>query len=175
MNNSHLASIAHSEKICFDYMDFLSASRKKHWHFVYAVYGVMPIFGMVLKSRVTMSQTRNEQLKELVLQVVSTQVRDETNIVRLIELAAKLELVIFDIQLPYTLKVELLAVIQKECVQDTVITLKGERISITIPAKNYRVVLCGKNDFFSLSQLVDLNHHASGMLKTRRSVKGDPK
>ncbi|BBI91802.1 hypothetical protein SSYM_0656 [Serratia symbiotica str. Tucson] len=136
MNNSHLASIAHSEKICFDYMDFLSASCKKHWRFVDAIYGVMPIFGPVLKSRVTTSQTRNEQLKELALQVVSTQVRDETNIVRLIELAAQLGLVVFDIQLPYTLKAEQLAVIQKECAQDTVITLKGERMSITIPCKN---------------------------------------
>ena len=87
MNNNHLASIARSEKICFDYMDFLSASCRKHWRFVDAIYGVMPIFGMVLKSRVTTSQTRKEQLKELALQVVSTQVSDETNIVRLIDLA----------------------------------------------------------------------------------------
>ena len=87
MNSNHLASIARSEKICFDYMDFLSASCRKHWRFVDAIYGVMPIFGMVLKSRVTTSQTRKEQLKELALQVVSTQVSDETNIVRLIDLA----------------------------------------------------------------------------------------
>lgn len=114
MNNSHLASIAHSEKICFDYMDFLSALCKKHWRFVDAIYGVMPIFGIVLKSRVTTSQMRNEQLKELARQVASTQVHDETNIVRLIELAAQQGLVVFDIQLPYTLKAEQLAVIQKE-------------------------------------------------------------
>lgn len=98
MNNSHLASIMNSEKICFDYMDFLSASYKKHWRFVDTIYGVMPIFSMVLKSRVTTSQTRNEHLKELALQqVVSTQVRDEANIVRLIELAVQQGLVVFDI------------------------------------------------------------------------------
>ena len=74
MNSNHLASIARSEKICFDYMDFLSASFRKHWRFVDAIFGVMPIFGMVLKSRVTTSQTRKELLKELALQVVSTQV-----------------------------------------------------------------------------------------------------
>ncbi|USS96361.1 hypothetical protein M5J15_05050 [Serratia symbiotica] len=96
----------------------------------------MPILDMVLKSRVTTSQTRNEHLKELALQVVSTQVRDETNIVRLIELAPQQGLVVFDIHLPCTLKAEQLAVIQKECAQDTLITLKGERMSITIPCKN---------------------------------------
>lgn len=31
-------------------------------------------------------------------------------------------------------------------------------MSITIPCKTDRVALCGKNDFFSLSQLVDLNY-----------------
>lgn len=113
MNSNHLASIARSEKICFDYMDFLSASCRKHWRFVDAIYGVMPIFGMVLKSRVTTSQTRKEQLKELALQVVSTQVSDETNIVRLIDLAQQQGLTVFDIQLPYALEAQQLAAIQK--------------------------------------------------------------
>lgn len=113
MNSNHLASIARSEKICFDYMDFLSASCRKHWRFVDAIYGVMPIFGMVLKSRVTTSQTRKEQLKELALQVVSTQVSDETNIVRLIDLAQQQGLTVFDIQLPYALETQQLAAIQK--------------------------------------------------------------
>ncbi|CAI0801614.1 hypothetical protein [Serratia ficaria] len=136
MNSSHLASIARSEKICFDYMDFLSASCRKHWRFVDAIYGVMPIFGMVLKSRVTTSQTRKEQLKELALQVVSTQVSDETNIVRLIDLAQQQGLAVFDIQLPYALDAEQLAAIRKECVEGVEIALEGERMTITLPHGN---------------------------------------
>ncbi|CAI0701282.1 Uncharacterised protein [Serratia entomophila] len=136
MNSNHLASIARSEKICFDYMDFLSASCKKHWRFVDAIYGVMPIFGMVLKSRVTTSQTRKEQLKELALQVVSTQVSDETNIVRLIDLAAQQGLAVFDIQLPYALDAEQLAAIQKECEEGVSIALVGERMTISIPRES---------------------------------------
>ncbi|CAI0714828.1 hypothetical protein V2T44_03800 [Serratia ficaria] len=136
MNSSHLASIARSEKICFDYMDFLSASCRKHWRFVDAIYGVMPIFGMVLKSRVTTSQTRKEQLKELALQVVSTQVSDETNIVRLIDLAQQQGLAVFDIQLPYALDAEQLAAIRKECVEGVEIALVGERMTITLPHGN---------------------------------------
>ncbi|ALL38338.1 hypothetical protein I5N09_03050 [Serratia marcescens] len=136
MNSNHLASIARSEKICFDYMDFLSASCRKHWRFVDAIYGVMPIFGMVLKSRVTTSQTRKEQLKELALQVVSTQVSDETNIVRLIDLAQQQGLTVFDIQLPYALEAQQLAAIQKECEKGIAIALVGERMTITIPPKS---------------------------------------
>ncbi|CAI0787662.1 Uncharacterised protein [Serratia entomophila] len=136
MNSNHLASIARSEKICFDYMDFLSASCKKHWRFVDAIYGVMPIFGMVLKSRVTTSQTRKEQLKELALQVVSTQVSDETNIVRLIDLAAQQGLAVFDIQLPYALDAEQMAAIQKECEEGVSIALVGERMTISIPRES---------------------------------------
>lgn len=132
MSSSHLASVEHSEKICFDYMDFLSASCKKHWRFVDAIYGVMPIFGMVLKSRgAAAAQTRNERLKELALQVVSTQVSDETNIVRLIDLAEKQGLSAFDIQLPYALDAGQLKAIQSECSSNIVISQVGERIVIT--------------------------------------------
>jgi len=91
---------------------------------------------MVLKSRVTTSQTRKEQLKELALQVVSTQVSDETNIVRLIDLAQQQGLTVFDIQLPYALEAQQLAAIQKECEEGIAIALVGERMTITIPPKS---------------------------------------
>ncbi|MEB6337412.1 hypothetical protein [Serratia rhizosphaerae] len=131
MSNGHLASVACSETICFDYMEFLSASCKKHWRFVDAIYGVMPIFGMVLKSRVVSTQTRTEQLKELALQVVSTQVSDETNIVRLIDLGQQQGLAVFDILLPYALDKAQLAAIQQECATNVVLTQVGERITIS--------------------------------------------
>ena len=132
MNSSHLAPVARSEKICFDYMGFLSASCKKHWRFVDAIYGVMPFFGMVLKSQASASQTRKEQLKALALQVVSTQVSDETNIVRLIDLAQQQGLAVFDIKLPYALDAQQLAAIQQECVEGVIISQVGERMSISL-------------------------------------------
>lgn len=90
----------------------------------------MPIFGMVVKSRVADSRSRQEQLKELALQVVSTQVSDEVNIVRLIDLARQQQLVVFDIQLPYPLAAEQLVAIEKECGESVVVTQVGERITI---------------------------------------------
>lgn len=135
MSNSHLASVARSEKICFDYVDFLSASCKKHWRFIDAIYGVMPIFGMVLKSQVASKHTRKEHLKELALQVVSTQVSDETNILRLIDLAQQQGLAAFDIQLPYALDKNQLTVIQRECAEQVRVTQVGERITITTKKK----------------------------------------
>lgn len=134
MNSSHLASVARSEKICFDYMDFLSTSCKKHWRFVDAIYGVMPFFGMVLKSQACTTQTRKEQLKELALQVVSTQVSDETNIVRLIDLAQQQGLAVFDIKLPYALDQRQLTTIQQECVEGVIISQVGEHMTITLCA-----------------------------------------
>ncbi|MNM88479.1 hypothetical protein D3C81_1006970 [compost metagenome] len=113
-------------------MDFLSASCKKHWRFVDAIYGVMPFFGMVLKSQASASQTRKEQLKALALQVVSTQVSDETNIVRLIDLAQQQGLAVFDIKLPYALDTQQLATIQQECVEGVIISQVGERMTISL-------------------------------------------
>ncbi|MHA7846818.1 hypothetical protein [Serratia sp. D1N4] len=127
MRNHH----ARSERVCFDYMDFLSTSCKKQWRFIDAIYGVMPIFGMVLKSGAAGSQTRNEQLKALALQVVSTQLSDEINIIRLIDLAQQQQLAVFDIQLPYALKAEQLAVIEKKCANRVVVTQIDERITVT--------------------------------------------
>lgn len=60
MNNDHLVFVARSERVCFDYTHFLSASCKKQWCFIDAIYGVMPIFGLVVKSRVADSRSRQD-------------------------------------------------------------------------------------------------------------------
>ncbi|MGF6191976.1 signal transduction histidine kinase [Serratia sp. 509] len=78
----------------------------------------MPIFGMVAKSRVADSRSCQDQLKELALQVVSTQVSDEANIIRLIDLARQQQLV----------------AIEKECGESVVVTQVGERITINAQA-----------------------------------------
>jgi len=130
MKITHLASNVHSEIPCFDYMDFLSASCKKQWRFVDAIYGVLPIFGMVLKSRIAESQSEPERLKDLALQVLSTQVSDETNIVRLIDLAHQQGLTAFDILLPYSLDPKQLAVINQQCQHPAQLSQNNERLNI---------------------------------------------
>ncbi|PLR35467.1 hypothetical protein CYR55_13740 [Chimaeribacter californicus] len=132
MTTDRLASDARSERVCFNYMEYLSASCKKQWRFVDAIYGVMPIFGLVLKSRTAHAQSRQEQLKELALQVVSTQVSDEVNIARLILLARQQGLLSVDICLPYALTPEQLAVVREECEQDVVLVQHGECLTVTL-------------------------------------------
>jgi len=103
-----------TDKASLDYMEYLSASCKKHWSFLDAIYGVLPFFGMVLRSRAIQSKSKQERLKALALQVVSTQVSDEINIVRLIELAKQQQIYDIDIHLPYSLTDEQLAFIKSE-------------------------------------------------------------
>ncbi|WP_421671519.1 hypothetical protein [Rahnella sp. EDr1-12] len=115
MNENRLVPDARSQKASFDYMEYLSASCKKKWSFVDAIYGVMPFFGMVLKSRSQKNNSKQESLRALALQVVSTQVSDETNIVRLIELAEQQGMYNIDINLPYSLTDDQLTAIKVEC------------------------------------------------------------
>lgn len=115
MNENRLVPDARSQKASFDYMEYLSASCKKKWSFVDAIYGVMPFFGMVLKSRSQKDKSKQESLRALALQVVSTQVSDETNIVRLIELAEQQGMYNIDITLPYSLTDDQMTAIKVEC------------------------------------------------------------
>lgn len=67
---------------------------------------------------------------------MSTQVSDETNIIRLINLAQQQRLAGFDIQLPYALDAEQLTAIRNECEEGVTVALVGERMSISIRRGN---------------------------------------
>ncbi|WP_113626071.1 hypothetical protein [Pectobacterium peruviense] len=123
-------STSSSEPLCLDYTDYLAALCKKRWRFVDAMYGVMPIFGMVTKMASARQSTPKDRLKVLALQVLSTQVSDETNIIRLITLARQQGLSAFDIQLPYSLTNEQLNAISNECDEALDLTLRDERLSV---------------------------------------------
>lgn len=123
-------STSSGEPLCLDYMDYLAALCKKRWRFMDALYGVMPIFGMVTKTVLSRQSAPKERLKVLALQVLSTQVSDETNIIRLITLARQQGLNVFDIQLPYSLTNEQLDAISRECEASLDLTLRGERLSV---------------------------------------------
>ncbi len=133
MSENERASAGYSDRICFNYIDFLSASCKKRWRFVDAIYGVLPIFGMVTRNPVDKQRGSSERLKELALQIISTQVSDEINIARLITLAEQQHITQFDILLPYPLSSEQLAVIQQEYRKPLNLVQHKELLSILIP------------------------------------------
>lgn len=132
MSGEHIGVPAHSEKVCFDYTEFLAASCKKRWSFIDAIYGVMPIFGMVVKSQTELEKTPQERLTALALQVLSTQLSDETNIVRLIRLAELQGITALDIQLPYALETAQLGEIKQKFPQSMGLSQKGECLSVDI-------------------------------------------
>ena len=120
----------HDEKISFDYMHFLSVSCKKQWGFIDAIYGIMPIFGMVLKPLA--ENNPQKKLNALALQVLSTQVSDETNIIRLINLAEQQRMPALDIQLPYPLETKQLSVIKQQCPTHISFRQNGECLSVQL-------------------------------------------
>ncbi|WP_312242108.1 hypothetical protein [Pantoea sp.] len=133
MSDKELASAIYSDRICFNYSDFLSASCKKRWSFVDAIYGVMPIFGMVTRKSAHSVQASDEHLKELALQIISTQVSDEINIARLITLAEQQQIDRFDIQLPYPLSEQQLEAIHNEYRKPLNLSQQNDLLCVIIP------------------------------------------
>ncbi|OFS08841.1 MULTISPECIES: hypothetical protein [Hafnia] len=131
MSGNH-STVEDRKALCFDYTRFLSASCNKHWGFIDAIYGVMPLFGMVTRSQSKSIENLNAQIRQLAMQVLSTQVSDETNIVRLIELVKNQGLQELDIQLPYALEDEQLMTIQAECRNAVSMTQYDERLHVVI-------------------------------------------
>lgn len=121
-----------SSPICLNYIDFLSASCKKQWRFVDAIYGVIPFFGMITRKPADMPQPSAEQLKALALQIISTQVSDEINIARLITLARQQQIEQFDILLPYFLSERQLDGIRQEYARPLDIEQHDDRLSVSI-------------------------------------------
>ncbi|MTD25999.1 hypothetical protein GK011_03450 [Erwinia sp. J316] len=133
MSEEKLASAAYSDRICLNYIDFLSASCKKRWSFVDAIYGVIPFFGMITRKSPATLPSSSEPLKDLALQIISTQVSDEINIARLITLARQQNIGQFDILLPYPLSDAQLDVIRQEYARPLDLEQHDDRISVKIP------------------------------------------
>lgn len=119
-------------QVSFDYCQCLASTCKKKWKFIDAIYGVLPLFGMVLRSRACNSINRNERFNELALQVISTQVSDEVNISRLIILASQQQIKRFDIHLPYPLTAQHLANIQAEYAKPVQLQWQVENLTVTL-------------------------------------------
>ncbi|ANI29290.1 hypothetical protein PL78_05475 [Yersinia entomophaga] len=67
------------------------------------------------------------------MQVLSTQVSDETNMIRLIRLARQQGIQSLEVQLPYGLDIGQLAAISRQCSPQVALTLNGERLLVNLP------------------------------------------
>ncbi|SLM63468.1 MULTISPECIES: hypothetical protein [Dickeya] len=131
MEEAHYGPAGSVERICIDYTAYLGALCRKRWRFTDALYGVLPVFGMVTKSAVHQQATRNDKLHELAMQVLSTQASDETNLSRLIALAQQQGVTELDIRLPYALSGEQLQAIDTACRDYTLaLTQQAEYLSV---------------------------------------------
>ncbi|MFG1172511.1 hypothetical protein AAFN90_02710 [Erwiniaceae bacterium CAU 1747] len=133
MSETKLAAVGNGDPVCINYIDFLSASCKKRWSFVDAIYGVIPFFGIVTRKTTAAPCTLPERLKDLALQIISTQVSDEINIVRLITLARQQQIARFDILLPYPLSESQLITVRQEYAYPLSLRQQDDRLHIVIP------------------------------------------
>lgn len=137
MAEKKLAGADYGDRICLNYIDFLSASCRKRWSFVDAIYGVMPIFGMVTKKPTAVAPAGPEEIKELALQILSTQVSDEINIARLITLADQQQLARFDILLPYPLSAPQLDTVRQEYARPLELQQLDDRLQVTLTPQTH--------------------------------------
>lgn len=134
MSDKKRVAAEYSNPICLNYIDFLSASCKKRWSFVDAIYGVIPFFGMITRKPADLPRTSSpERLKDLALQIISTQVSDEINIARLITLAQQQQIDHFDILLPYPLSEQQMVSIRQEYARPLQLTQFDDRLNVVIP------------------------------------------
>lgn len=133
MSENQRVAAEHSDPICLNYIDFLSASCKKRWSFVDAIYGVIPFFGMITRKPADLPRARSpERLKDLALQIISTQVSDEINIARLITLAQQQQIHRFDILLPYPLSEQQMLSIRQEYARPLKLNQCDDRLKVIL-------------------------------------------
>lgn len=133
MSETELAKTALNTPVRINYIDFLSASCKKRWSFVDAIFGVIPFVGIVTRKSGN-ACAAPERLKDLALQIISTQVSDEVNIVRLITLAHQQHIDRLEILLPYPLSEPQLSLIKREFSRPLVLEQRDDSLYIAIPA-----------------------------------------
>ncbi|NLS43439.1 hypothetical protein EXD76_03800 [BEV proteobacterium] len=125
-------SVCSNEALRIDYTEYLAALCNKHWSFIDAMYGVLPIIGIVTKAASTRQVAPQEQMKMLAMQVLSTQVNDETNLTRLIALAQQQKLTALNIVLPYPLTSQQLVTIREACAASTMVSQRNECLRVQI-------------------------------------------
>ncbi|MCG7498798.1 transporter [Vibrio sp. Of7-15] len=120
-----------SDNVVFDYTAFLSASCKKQWTFSEAMKSFLPVFGVAWNAAVHSDLTPHERLWDKALKVLSTQVSDESNLIRLLRLARSEGIYDLEIQLPYALDDSQLTTIMSKSQTDICLdSLEGETLKV---------------------------------------------
>ncbi|EAS45012.1 hypothetical protein C9J48_20685 [Photobacterium profundum] len=109
-----LAASSKKENVVFDYTLFLSASCKHRFTFLDAIKACIPAFEISWRSSLPSGLSVSEQLQMQALKVLSTNVSDASNLVRLLRLARSEHIDEIVISLPYSLDEEQLLLIEEK-------------------------------------------------------------
>lgn len=102
------------ENVVFDYTSFLSASCKHQLTFIDALKALLPALEISRTSSLPMGLTESEKLQIQALKVLSTNISDANNMIRLLRLARSEHIDKLVITLPYSLDEEQLILIEKK-------------------------------------------------------------
>ncbi|MGF1736855.1 hypothetical protein [Photobacterium satsumensis] len=92
------------DNVVFDYTTFLSASCKQRVTFVDALKALIPAFEITWTSSMPNGMTDSEKLQMQALKVLSTNISDTNNLIRLLRLARAEHIDELMIKLPYALE-----------------------------------------------------------------------
>lgn len=114
--------LENSPSVVFDYTHFLCDSQQAKWTFFDVFRSLLPTFNAVLQHQAEEGLSVSDKLKSKAANVLSFQVTDAVNLIRLIELAKRESISQLDVLMPYQLDNEQLAQIRAQ----TQATIKAE-------------------------------------------------
>ncbi|ELR67878.1 hypothetical protein C942_00186 [Photobacterium marinum] len=103
-----------NSNVVFDYTSFLSASCHHRWTFLDALKALLPAFEVSWTSSLPAGLSESEKLQMQALKVLSTNVSDSSNLIRLLRLARAESIPELVITLPYSLDDEQLEQIEEK-------------------------------------------------------------
>lgn len=92
-----------SEVVIFDYTTFLGADSKKKWTFVEAFSSIAPVFGLAWRNTLEKEMNPQERFIDKANSSLSAQSSDESNIIRLAEIAKLEGIKELKLMMPYEL------------------------------------------------------------------------
>ncbi|WP_299015081.1 hypothetical protein [uncultured Photobacterium sp.] len=123
--------ISNNSNVVFDYTSFLSASCKHRMTFFDALKALIPAFEVSWTSSLPSGLTESEKLQMQALKVLSTNVSDSSNLIRLLRLARAEKILELVIALPYALDEDQLDQIeQKAGCRITIAADNGETLNV---------------------------------------------
>lgn len=92
-----------SDLIVFDYTTFLGTDSKKKWTFLEAFSSIAPVFGLTWKDTLEQEKNPQQRFVDKAFSSLSAQSSDESNIIRLAEIARLEGIKELKLMMPYEL------------------------------------------------------------------------